>query len=105
MISLHLNVFNVLKISMLFTQTIRSIFFLLIILLSSTSIAEIYSAESIEEVNNTILELLSKRNPKKTLLLIPLENFLVKPVDKEFYIKQLIASFNLYHAAELKPCL
>ncbi len=87
MISLHLNVFNVLKISMLFTKTIRSIFFLLIILLSSTSIAEIYSAESIEEVNNTILELLSKRNPKKTLLLIPLENFLVKPVDKEFYIK------------------
>ncbi|MEM6338827.1 MAG: hypothetical protein AAF673_02740 [Pseudomonadota bacterium] len=72
---------------MVYTKTIRNIFFLVIISLSFTSRAEIYSAESIEEVNNTILELLSKRNPKKTLLLMPLEKFLIKPVDKEFYIK------------------
>ena len=72
---------------MIYTKTIRSIFFLLIVSLSFTSRAEIYSAESIEEVNNTILELLSKRNPKKTLLLMPLEKFLIKPVDEEFYIK------------------
>jgi len=79
--------FNILKIGMIYTKTIRSIFFLLIVSLSFTSRAEIYSAESIEEVNNTILELLSKRNPKKTLLLMPLEKFLIKPVDEEFYIK------------------
>ena len=79
--------FNILKIGMIYTKTIKSIFFLLIVSLSFTSRAEIYSAESIEEVNNTILELLSKRNPKKTLLLMPLEKFLIKPVDEEFYIK------------------
>lgn len=66
--------------------SIRSFFFLLIILLSSVSNAEIYVAESIEEINNTILKLLSKRNPEKTLVIMPLEKFLIKPIDKEFYI-------------------
>lgn len=72
---------------MVLTKNIRNIFFLLIIIISSISNAEIYTAESIEEINNTILDLLSKRNPKKTLLIMPLEKFLIKPVDKEFYIK------------------
>ena len=72
---------------MVFSKTIRNIFFLLIILLSSISKAEIYSADSIEEINNTILELLSKRNPRKTLLIMPLKHFLIKPIDKEFYVQ------------------
>ena len=72
---------------MVFLKNIRNIFFLLIIVLPSISIAEIYSASSIEEINNTIMELLSKRNPKKTLLLMPLENFLITMEDKELYIK------------------
>ena len=55
---------------MVLTKNIRNIFFLLIIIISSISNAEIYTAESIEEINNTILDLLSKRNPKKTLLIM-----------------------------------
>ena len=46
---------------MVLTKNIRNIFFLLIIIISSISNAEIYTAESIEEINNTILDLLSKR--------------------------------------------
>lgn len=65
---------------------IRSFLFLLVIFLSSVSGAQIYVAESIEEINNTILKLLSKRNPEKTLVIMPLEKFLIKPTDKEFYI-------------------
>lgn len=71
---------------MVYMKTIRSVLFLLIILLFSVSKAEIYVAESIEEINNTILKLLSKRDPEKTLLIMPLEEFIIKPVDKEFYI-------------------
>ena len=71
---------------MVYMKNIRSVLFLLIILLSSVSKAEIYVAESIEEINNTILKLLSKRDPEKTLLIMPLEEFIIKPVDKEFYI-------------------
>ncbi|MDP5110052.1 MAG: DUF2608 domain-containing protein [Rickettsiaceae bacterium] len=67
-------------------KNIRSVLSLLIILLSSVSKAEIYVAASIEEINNTILKLLSKRDPEKTLLIMPLEEFIIKPVDKEFYI-------------------
>jgi chorismate mutase len=67
-------------------KNIRSVLFLLIILLFSVSKAEVYVAESIEEINNTILKLLSKRSPEKTLLIMPLEEFIIKPVDKEFYI-------------------
>lgn len=67
-------------------KNIRSFLFLLIIFLSSVSEAQIYVAESIEEINNTILKLLSKRNPEKTLVIMPLEKFLIKPRDKEFYI-------------------
>jgi hypothetical protein len=67
-------------------NNIRTAFFLLIVLISSFAKAEIYSAASVEEINNTILELLSKRNPSKTLLILPLEGFLAKPKDKEFYI-------------------
>lgn len=71
---------------MVYMKNIRSVLFLLIILLFSVSKAEIYVAESIEEINNTILKLLSKRNPKKTLLIMPLEEFIIRPVNKEFYI-------------------
>lgn len=50
---------------MVYMKTIRSILFLLIILLFSISKAEIYVAESIKKINNTILKLLSKRDPEK----------------------------------------
>ena len=68
-------------------KNIRAAFFLLIIFISFSSRAEIYSAKSLEEINNTILELLSKRNPEKTLLIMPLEGVLIEPVDKEFFVK------------------
>lgn len=72
---------------MVYMKNIRAAFFLLIVFGFISSKAEIYSAESVEEINNTILELLSKRNPSKTLLIAPLEGFLIEPVDKEFFIK------------------
>jgi len=55
--------------------------------MSFSSKAEIYSAQSLEEINNTILELLSKRNPEKTLLIMPLRGVLIEAVDKEFFVK------------------
>ena len=68
-------------------KNIRTAFFLLIIFMSFSSKAEIYSAKSLEEINNTISELLAKRNPEKTLLIMPLEGVLIEPVDKEFFVR------------------
>jgi hypothetical protein len=67
-------------------SNIRTAFLLFFVFVSSFAKAEIYSAESALEINNTILELLSKRNPSKTLLILPLEGFLIAPRDKEFHI-------------------
>ncbi len=66
-------------------KNIRAAFFLVMIFIFSSSKAEIYLAESLEEINNTILELLAKRNTGKTLLIMPLEGVLIEPVDKEFF--------------------
>ena len=55
--------------------------------MSSSVQAEIYTAHSVEEINNTLLELLNKRNPEKTLTILPLENFILKPVSPAFNIK------------------
>ena len=50
---------------MIYTKTIRNIFFLIIVSLSSTSRAEIYSAKSIEEINNTIFRVTIKKKFQK----------------------------------------
>jgi len=55
---------------------LRAILLAFIIFISSKVLAvdaEIYSAKSAIEINNSLMEMLSKRNPQKTLLLLPLE--------------------------------
>ena len=67
--------------------SIRSLVFLFVVGATSLSRADIYTANSIDEINNTLLELLEKRNAQKTLTILPLEGFLLKPVDAGFYAK------------------
>ncbi|MBN8512356.1 MAG: DUF2608 domain-containing protein [Rickettsiales bacterium] len=47
--------------------------------------AEIYSAETVEEINNSIMDSLSTRNAEKALVILPLEGFFAEPVDSAFY--------------------
>lgn len=46
---------------------------------------EIYSAETVEEINNSIMDSLSTRNAEKALVILPLEGFFAEPVDSAFY--------------------
>ena len=68
-------------------NSIKRLVFIFAVCMSSSVQAEIYTARSVEEINNTLLELLNKRNPEKTLTILPLENFMLKPVNPAFNIK------------------
>lgn len=68
-------------------NSIKRLVFIFAVCMSSSVQAEIYTARSVEEINNTLLELLNKRNPQKTLTILPLENFMLKPVSPAFNIK------------------
>ncbi|MBY0534030.1 MAG: DUF2608 domain-containing protein, partial [Rickettsiaceae bacterium] len=46
--------------------------------------ADIYSAETVEEINNSLMEFLEKRNPEKTLVVLPLEDFFAVPTHPAF---------------------
>lgn len=65
-----------------------SIYLFLVIIYSLmplTSNGEIYLANSIAEINNSILASLQKRGAEKSVLLLPLERFLARPVNEEFF--------------------
>ena len=69
------------------TCMIVKIFLFAIILSLSTPLrAEIYSASSVEEINNSIMEMLDKRESNKSLIIMPLENFILEPKDDAFYL-------------------
>ena len=68
-------------------NSIKRLVFIFAVCMSSSLQAEIYTARSVEEINNTLLESLNKRNPKKTLTILPLENFMLKPLNLAFNIK------------------
>ncbi len=60
---------------------------LLLILLSIISLSvkgDIYYAETLEEINNSLMEFLEKRNPEKTLVVLPLENFFAQATHPAF---------------------
>ncbi|MFK7973526.1 MAG: DUF2608 domain-containing protein [Rickettsiaceae bacterium] len=57
-----------------------------LILLPYCSSAALYSATTIEEINNSILNMLEKRNAAKTLVIMPFKNFFATPIDPEFHI-------------------
>lgn len=64
------------------------LFRLIIVLLVSCVLSargEIYSAETVEEINNSIMDSLSTRNAEKALVILPLEGFFAEPVDSAFY--------------------
>lgn len=64
------------------------LFKLIVVLLVSCVLsarAEIYSAETVEEINNSIMDSLSTRNAEKALVILPLEGFFAEPVDSAFY--------------------
>ena len=63
---------------------IKRLVFLLVVLLNPSVNADIYTARSIEEINNTLFGLLEKRNAQKTLTILPLEGFILRTVDPEF---------------------
>lgn len=69
-------------------NSIKRLVFIFAVCMSSSVQAEIYTAHSVEEINNTLLELLNKGNPEKTLTILPLENFILKPVSPAFNIKE-----------------
>ncbi|RTK92359.1 MAG: DUF2608 domain-containing protein [Rickettsiales bacterium] len=80
-----------------------------VVLFSLNSYAEMYSANTIEEINNSILSSLEQRDAKKTLVIMPLKDFIIEPEDPAFYandekarivigkaIKKIKASTNSY---------
>ncbi len=71
---------NILNIS-------KILLFLCALFIISFARADIYTATSIDEINNTLFELLEKRNPQKTLTIIPFEDIIIRPVNSEFYLK------------------
>ena len=68
-------------------NSIRSLFFIFVLCVISSSRADIYTANSLEEINNTLLELLEKRNAAKTLTILPLEDFLLRSANPIFHAK------------------
>ncbi len=68
-------------------NSIKRLVFIFVMCMSSSVQAEIYTASSVEEINNTLLELLEKRNPEKTLTILPLEKFMLRPVSPALNIK------------------
>jgi hypothetical protein len=66
---------------------IKRLVVLVSILLNLSVSADIYTANSIEEINNTLVGLLEKRNAQKTLTILPLEGFILKTVDPAFNAK------------------
>ncbi len=68
-------------------KIIRNLLLVLLSIISLSIKAEIYSARSVEEINNSLMEFLEKRNAEKTLVLLPLENFFVNPTHPAFYAK------------------
>lgn len=47
---------------------------------------DIYPSSSVEEINNNLLKLLEKRNAQKTLVILPLEGFILKAVAPELNV-------------------
>lgn len=68
-------------------RIIRNLLFVLLSIISLSVKAEIYSAATIEELNNSLMEFLEKRTAEKTLVVLPLENFFVQPTHPAFYVK------------------
>lgn len=66
---------------------VRFILLITVLFSSFHTRAAIYSADSVEAINNTLMEMVSKRDPRRVLLIMPLEGFLARPVDPEFYVK------------------
>ena len=66
-------------------KIIRNLLLVLLSIISLSVKAEIYSAETVEEINNSLMEFLEKRNPEKTLVVLPLENFFAQATHPAFY--------------------
>ena len=67
-------------------RIIKNLLFVLLSIISLSVKADIYSAATIEELNNSLMEFLEKRAPEKTLVVLPLENFFVEPTNPAFYV-------------------
>lgn len=65
-------------------KIIRNLLLVLLSIMSLSVKADIYSAETVEEINNSLMELLEKRNPEKTLVVLPLEDFFAVPTHPAF---------------------
>lgn len=68
-------------------KIITNLLLVLLWMISSSANAEIYSAASVEEINNSLMSFLEKRNTAKTLVLLPLEHFFVEPTNSAFYVR------------------
>ena len=68
-------------------RIIRNLLFVLLSIISLAVKADIYSAATIEELNNSLMEFLEKRAAEKTLVVLPLEDFFVQPTHPAFYVK------------------
>lgn len=55
-------------------------------LFAFNSYGKMYSANTIEEINNSILSSLEQRDAEKALIIIPLKDFMIEPEDSAFYI-------------------
>jgi hypothetical protein len=68
-------------------RIIRNLLFVLLSIISLSVKADIYSAATVEELNNSLMEFLEKRAAGKTLVVLPLEDFFVQPTHPAFYVK------------------
>ena len=67
-------------------RIIKNLLFVLLSIISLSVKADIYSAATIEELNNSLMGFLEKRAPEKTLVVLPLEIFFVEPTNPAFYV-------------------
>lgn len=68
-------------------MSLRIIIFFIFSFLPLTGFSEIYTANTVAEINNSIINSVANRNPQKALVIIPLEHFLIEPSDDAFYAK------------------
>ncbi|PCJ29800.1 MAG: hypothetical protein COA94_00125 [Rickettsiales bacterium] len=65
----------------------RIIIFTFILFIFSFARGDIHQASSVLEINNRLLELLEDNNSKKTLIILPVQNFLLKRTNPYFNIE------------------
>ena len=65
-------------------RIIRNLLFVLLSIISLAVKSDIYSAATIEDLNNSLMEFIEKRAAGKTLVVLPLEDFFVQPTHPAF---------------------